>query len=106
MPQSPPPPDREDSLHQVLQSVVLDRQTRTIKTPDGTAVMLPLQAYIKLSYMERTLMTVIMRSQEGDLMGLNQVLDSFSIWFLRGGGEEYIEYPPEAEGGGTHDGTL
>ena len=102
MPQAPLP-DRED-LHQVLQSVALDRQTRTIKTPDGNAVMLPLQNYIKLSYMERTLMTVIMKAQEGDLMGLNQVLDSFSIWFLHGGGEEYIEYPPE--GGGGHDGAL
>lgn len=100
MPQAPSP---EDSLHQVLQSVIMDRQTRTIKTPDGTAVMLPLQSYIKLSYMERTLMTVIMKAQEGDLIGLNDVLDSFSIWFMHGGGEEYIEYPPE---GGTHDGTL
>lgn len=78
-----------EDLVRALQSVVLDRQTHVIDTPDGSACMMPLEDYIRLVEMKGTLASVMEQAKAGDILAIQYLLEQFSTWLLEDMGSKY-----------------
>lgn len=85
-----------EDLMRALQSVVLDKQTHVIDTPDGSACMLPLEDYIQLMEMKGTLASIMDRAKAGDILAIQYILEQFSTWLLEDMGSKYTRGDTDA----------
>lgn len=89
----------QSDIVKAVETAIMDRQTLFVESLHGTACILPMEDYIRLTEMKNTLHNVICRAQEGNILGLLQVVEAFSTWLLEGGGETYTL----GGGGGQED---
>jgi hypothetical protein len=79
-----------------LQSVVLDRRTHIINTPDGKACMMPVEDYIRLVEMGKYFRVMACQVRNEDMVGLRQSLEEYATWLLEGGGNDYVRGDTDA----------
>lgn len=72
-----------------LSRVILDRQVMYIRSAEGTAVILPLEHYIRLAEMESTVHRVLARARDGDVQGIVDTVECMAQWLLEGGSEHH-----------------
>lgn len=72
-----------------LSRVILDRQVMYVRSAEGTAVILPIEHYIRLVEMESTVHRVLARARDGDVQGIVDTVEDIATWLLEGRSEQH-----------------